>query len=88
MVHPITPGSPLYGVTHDALVHSDAEILVLITATDETFAAVVHTRSSYKPDEIRIGYKFANLYNEVEEDEPISIDIRKLSLAVPAQLPE
>ena len=88
VVHPITPGSPLYGVTHDALVHSDAEILVLITATDETFAAVVHTRSSYKPDEIRIGYKFANLYNEVEDDEPISIDIRKLSLAVPAQLPE
>jgi inward rectifier potassium channel len=87
IVHPITSDSPLFGVTHEDLVRSDAEILVLITATDETFAAVVHTRSSYKPNEIRIGHKFVNLYNEVADDEPISIDIRKLSLSVPAELP-
>ncbi len=87
IVHPITKDSPLYGVTADHLERSDGEFLVLLTATDETFAAVVHTRSSYKPAEVRVGYKFANIYNEVEEGEPISIDIRKLSLAVPAELP-
>lgn len=38
-------------------------------------------------EEVRMGYKFVNIYNEVEEGEPISIDIRKLSLAVPARLP-
>ena len=88
IVHPITSDSPLYGVTHDDLVRSDTEILLLITATDETFAAVVHTRSSYKPDEIRIGYKFSNIYNQAGGDEPISIDIRRLSLVVPAELPQ
>jgi inward rectifier potassium channel len=87
VVHPITEDSPLYGVSSDDLTRTDAEILLLISATDETFAAVVHTRSSFKPSEIRHGYKFANLYNEVDDGERISIDIRKLSLVVPAELP-
>lgn len=87
IVHPITEDSPLYGVTLEDVERSDAELLVLIKATDETFAATVHTRSSYKPHEVRVGYKFVNLYNEVEDGEPISIDVRKLSLTVPAELP-
>ena len=87
IVHPITPESPLYGVTREDVDRSDAELLVLIKATDETFAAIVHTRSSYKPSEVRVGYKFVNLYNEVEGGEPVSIDVRKLSLVVPADIP-
>ena len=79
IVHPIKETSPLHGLTEDDLQRSDAEFLVLLTATDETFAAVVHTRSSYKPKEVIFGRKFVNIYNEVEEGEPISIDIRKLS---------
>ena len=58
---------------------ADAEILALISATDETFAQTVHTRTSYKTDEIKFGYKFANMYNQNEISEPISIDVRKLS---------
>ena len=46
---------------------------------DETFAQTVHTRTSYKLKEIKFGRKFANLYNDIEAGEPISIDIRKLS---------
>ena len=87
VVHPITKDSPLYGVTYEDLVRSDAEFLILVTATDETFAAVVHTRSSFKPEEILVGYKFVNIYNETDDGEPISIDIRKLSKVDPAELP-
>lgn len=87
IVHPITPESPLYGITREEVERTDGELLVLLNAIDETFAAVVHTRSSFKPDEVRVGYKFANIYNEVEDGEPISIDIRKLSLVIPAELP-
>lgn len=79
VVHPITENSPMKGLTQEDLIATDAELLILITATDETFAQVVHTRSSYKPHEIRCGYKFANIYNEVQDGEPISINIRKLS---------
>jgi inward rectifier potassium channel len=79
IVHPIDEDSPLYGLTANDLRRTDAEILVLLTATDETFAAVVHTRSSYKTDEIRFGHKFVSIYNDMRNGEPISIDIRKLS---------
>lgn len=87
IVHPITPDSPLYGITIEDVQRTDAELLVLINATDETFAAIVHSRSSYKTHEFRVGHKFVNLYNEVVDGEPISIDVRKLSLTVPAELP-
>jgi inward rectifier potassium channel len=79
VVHSINEASPLYGLTHEDLEKSDAEILILLTAIDEGFAQTVHTRTSYKPEEIVWNAKFVNLYNEMNADEPISIDIRKLS---------
>ena len=79
VVHPIDEGSPLYGLTESEMAGTDAEILILLTATDETFAQVVHTRSSYKPKDIKFGHKFVSIYNEVEDGETISIDVRKLS---------
>ena len=62
--------------------------LVLLTATDETFAAIVHTRSSYKADEIRFGHKFVSIYNDVQNGEPISINVRKLSAVEKVPTPE
>ncbi|MEO7674727.1 MAG: ion channel [Pyrinomonadaceae bacterium] len=79
IVHPIDKDSPLYNLTADNLRQTDAEILVLLTATDETFAAIVHSRSSYKPGEMRFGHKFVSIYNEIQNGEQISIDVRKLS---------
>lgn len=79
IVHPIDEKSPLYNLTRDDFEQSDAEVLIVLSAMDETFAQRVHARSSYKTDEITFGYKFANLYNEIENGEPISIDIRRLS---------
>jgi len=79
IVHPIDEQSPMFGLTEQDFEKSDVEILVIISAMDETFAQTVHTRSSYKLKEIKFGCKFTNLYNEIEAGEPISIDIRKLS---------
>ena len=84
VVHPIDDDSPLKGLTPDDLRRTDGEILILLTATDETFAQVVHARSSYKPNEILFGHKFVNIYNKVEEGDAISIDVRKLSSVKPA----
>lgn len=83
VVHPIGDDSPLRGLTSGDYKGTDAEILILLTAIDETFAQPVHARSSYKPDEIKCGYKFVSIYNDVEDGEPISIDIRKLSKIEP-----
>ncbi|MBK7709365.1 MAG: transporter [Acidobacteria bacterium] len=79
VVHPIDESSPMFGMTEADFKRIDAELLILLSATDETFAQSVHARSSYKTGEIRFGYKFATMYNPIENHEPISIDIRKLS---------
>jgi len=79
IVHPIDETSPLYGCTEADLRQNDAEVLVMISAIDETFAQSVHTRTSYKIDELKVGYKFSNIYNQTTPDEPITIDVRKLS---------
>lgn len=84
IVHPIDDESPLKGLTQEDYLATDAEILILLTAIDETFSQSVHSRSSYKPEQIKCGYKFVNIYNRVADGETISIDIRKLSQIEPA----
>jgi inward rectifier potassium channel len=84
VVHPIDEKSPLRGLTRQDLIATDAEILILLSGIDETFSQSVHARSSYKPETILFGRKFANIYNEVEDGEPISIDVRRLSKTEPA----
>jgi len=84
VVHPINEKSPLYGLTEQDIKATDGEILILLTAIDETFVQTVHARSSYKPNSIKFGRKFASIYNEVEDGRPISIDVRKLSKTEPA----
>ena len=79
IVHPIDDESPMFAMTHDDLVDKEAEFLILMSGIDETFAQTVHARSSYKPEEIVFGKKFANMYIPIGPDGRISIDIRKLS---------
>ncbi len=66
-------------LTGEDLKNSDAEILVLLSATDETFASIVYTRSSYKATEIHFDSKFKGIYNPVEEGAQLSVNIKKLS---------
>jgi inward rectifier potassium channel len=77
IVHPIDAQSPLYGVTHEELEKSDAEFLVLLTATDDTSSQTVHARSSYKHDELVWGAKFSDIFTT--ETDRIGIDVRKLN---------
>ena len=86
IVHPITEKSPLYGRSRDFLESSDAEILILLTGVDETFAQIVHSRSSYKHHEIVWGAKFADIFHD-GGDGMLSIDLRKLHDIELAELP-
>ena len=83
VVHPINDTSPLKGLESGDYIRTDAEILILLTAVDETFSQSVHARSSYKPGEIMCGHRFVSIYNKVDDGEPISIDIKKLSTVEP-----
>lgn len=55
-----------------------AELLVLLSGTDETFAQVVHARSSYEASEVEWNACFENLYNPPDADGGLSIDVDKL----------
>jgi inward rectifier potassium channel len=79
VVHPVDEKSPMFGMTATDFVEKDAEVMILLQGTDETFSTVVHGRSSYKPEEILFGHKFVNLYNPIDEAGVVSIDVRRLS---------
>ncbi|HTC25058.1 MAG TPA: hypothetical protein VK688_11885, partial [Gemmatimonadales bacterium] len=87
VVHPIDDQSPLHGATRDSLLADDAEFIVLVSGYDEAFAATVHTRTSYKPHEIVWGARFADVFNHGDPRGVMSIDVGRLHLIEPAELP-
>jgi len=86
VVHPIDEKSPFYGMDETALRKCDTEVLVLLNGFDETFSQTVHTRSSYKGDEIVWGAKFRSMFNPPREDGMISVNVRHLSEYDPVRL--
>jgi inward rectifier potassium channel len=78
IVHPIDDKSPLHGVGAEEFAASDAEILVLLSAIDETFSETVHRRTSYKFAEVVWGARFRDMFVETGTSQP-GIDMRRLS---------
>lgn len=76
--HPINEESPLYGLTMEDLKDINAEFLILLKGYDDTFAQVVHSRSSYKYDEIVWGAKFVSLYGMTDDGKTL-IDLDRIS---------
>jgi inward rectifier potassium channel len=77
IVHPITEDSPLKGVTPESLRDSQAELLVLVNAHEETFSTRVTARASYWWDEVRWDAKFASIFASAAE-EVVAIDVERL----------
>jgi inward rectifier potassium channel len=78
IVHPIDEKSPLHGMTERDLLGCDSEFLILLNGFDETFSQTVHTRSSYRGDEIVWGARFKSIFNPPKPDGTLSVDIGKL----------
>lgn len=64
VVHPIDDTSPLLGCTAQALIDNEAEFLVLLSGVDETFSQEVHSRTSYRGDEIVWNARFRPMFVE------------------------
>jgi inward rectifier potassium channel len=78
VVHPIDKNSPLYGLTQEQMLSCDVEFLVRLNGFDETFSQTVHTRSSYRADEVVWGARFRSVFNPPRPDGRLSVDIRKI----------
>lgn len=87
VVHPIDDRSPLSGATAEDLERWNAEFLILLSGFDETFSQTVHTRGSYKWDEIAHGARFANVFRPTGKDGTVRVDIRGLHDIEPSKLP-
>ena len=77
VVHPIDDTSPLKDVSPEAFAASDAEILVLLSAVDETVSQTVHARSSYKHDEVVWNARFTDMFQK-SDDGRLAIDLRRI----------
>ena len=84
VVHPIDPASPMWGLTQKDLINAEAELLVLLIATDETISQSVHSRSSYQADEIVWGAKFANMFMRSETEGIIGMNLNRIHDIEPA----
>ncbi len=85
--HPIDEESPIYGMTADDLKNIDAEFFILLKGFDDTFAQIVHSRSSYRYNEIVWGAKFTSVYGKTE-DGRARIQMDKISEIENAVLPD
>jgi inward rectifier potassium channel len=87
VVHPINESSPLFRQTPQSLRESQSELLVLLKAFDETFSATVQTRTSFIPDEVLFGYRFANAFViSASANNKVAVDMRQFDKIEPAQL--
>jgi len=67
VMHEINEQSPLYGMDHEALVASEAEIIVSIVGLDETLSQTVHARNSYIAEEIIWGGAFKDVLHRKDD---------------------
>jgi inward rectifier potassium channel len=89
VVHPIDENSPLYGQSLESLRKDQAEFIVLLSGFDETVAATVNQRTSFIPDELLWGARFANAFLLAQTTgSKVSFDMRKFDTTERVALPE
>jgi len=76
--HPIDKQSPLYSLTEEDLHKGQAEFIILLQGFDDTFSQNIHSRSSYRYDEIIWGSKFANIFG-FDEDRRTTVSLDRIS---------
>lgn len=77
VVHPIDRTSPLAGITPEELREAKAELLVLVTAQEETFSTRITARTSYLWDEVAWDARFADIFVD-SPDGIVTVDIGRL----------
>ena len=86
IVHPIEPGSPLYGKTAEDMAREQAEVLIMIRAFDDSFGQTVHQRYSYRYDQMVWGAKFEQAF-DVAGDGNLNLDVSRVGDYTSAPLP-
>ena len=83
-LHVLDESSPLFGATRVGLDACEAELLVTVTGLDETMGQTVHARTSYLPDEILFGHRFADMFG-VTQDGRRAVDYGQFHVTLPVE---
>ncbi|ALL05116.1 ion transporter [Pedobacter sp. PACM 27299] len=83
VVHPIDEHSPIFQKTAQDLANAEVEILVLLKAFDDTFSQTVHTRTSYRDEDILHDAKFSNIFSK-DGNGRTTIDLSKIGAIAPS----
>ncbi len=77
-MHPIVPGSPLFGrVGPEGVAEDLVAIVVNLTGTDDTMVQTVHARQLYGPDDLHWGMRFVDML-ENSDDGHIIVHHRRI----------
>jgi inward rectifier potassium channel len=77
IVHPIDQHSPFFGKTPADLERLQAEVIILIKGFDDTFSQTVHSRYSYRYDEIVWGARFTPAFT-INPEGDIVLEVDKV----------
>ncbi len=78
IVHPIDQSSPLWGKTREDLEKLQAEVMILFKGYDDSFSQVVHSRYSYRWDEVEWSARFLPAF-EVAPGGHLLLDLRRIN---------
>ena len=74
VVHPIDESSPLFEMSKEQLEKSRAEFMVLIKGINDTLSQAIHSRTSYKSDEIEWDARFTPIFKNTNGVTEVAID--------------
>ncbi len=86
VVHPITPESPLAGISYEDLVQRRAEVILILKGIDEGYMQQVITRRSFRFDEIVWGGRYVRAFSS--RSGAMRLELAKLSEYTPVEAPE
>jgi inward rectifier potassium channel len=82
VMHAIDETSPLHGQTPESLNEMQAELIALLSGTDETLADVIFARQSYRPHQIRWQHHYADILSNDGRGRRV-VDLKRFHDTVP-----
>jgi inward rectifier potassium channel len=87
VMHRVDEQSPLYGQTPESLSAMQAELIVLLSGTDETLADTIFARHSYKPHQILWRHRFVDILSFNARGRRV-VDLTRFHSALPDETTE
>ena len=76
VMHRIDESSPLYGATPETMAEDQAELIALLSGTDDTLSETIYARQAYKPHQIQWNRRFADILSKTPKGRRV-VDLKR-----------